>query len=292
MRSDSKACLLGNRKSMRRFVVFRLPFKGLRNEFLSLRGDPRCQVRWLAPQEYEGDADVIILPGSGKTIADLNYLRQHGGDRIIRHHLSQGKKVIGICAGYQMFGEELFDPFKLQGDEERVQGLGLLPVKTYFGPTMLKSNTKQKLLVGTGAGGTLQGVEVRSGVTVPVSNELGEYSVLAHTWERDFSLQLDVGPPATQTHNNAPLQQTSKMQEKKPKQSARKKQTQPAGEPEPANPPESLMLKLAHGEEVLWAPGTETHCGLVSPDRQVWGTYLHLIFHNEPFVRSLFATMP
>src|ERR1700733_1773680 len=197
---------------MRQFVVFRLPFKGLRNEFLSLRGDPRCNVRWLTPQEYEGDADVIILPGSGKTIADLTYLRQHGGDRIIRHHLSQGKRVIGICAGYQMLGQELFDPFKLQGDEERVQGLGLLPVNTYFGQTMLKSNTKQKLLVGTGAGGTLTGVEVRSGVTFPVSDQLGSYSVLAKTCERDFSLQLDVGPPATQTHNNAPLVSLPEME--------------------------------------------------------------------------------
>jgi cobyric acid synthase len=279
---------------MRQFVVFRLPFKGLRNEFLSLRGDPRCNVRWLTPQEYEGDADVIILPGSGKTIADLTYLRQHGGDRIIRHHLSQGKRVIGICAGYQMLGQELFDPFKLQGDEERVQGLGLLPVNTYFGQTMLKSNTKQKLLVGTGAGGTLTGVEVRSGVTFPVSDQLGSYSVLAQTCERDFSLQLDVGPPATQTHNNAPLVSLPEMamtKGKKPKKSS-KKLAQPVAEPEPANPPESQVLQLAHGQEITWAPGTEVDDGLVSPDRLVWGTYLHLIFHNEPFVRSLFATMP
>jgi cobyric acid synthase len=251
----------------------------------------------MAPQDYEGDADVIIIPGSGKTIADLNYLRQHGGDRIIRHHLSQGKKVIGICAGYQMLGHELFDPFKLQGDEERVQGLGLLPVNTYFGPTMLKSNTKQKLLVGTGAGGTLTGVEVRSGVTFPVAESLGSYSILAETSERDFNLQLDVGPPATQTHNNAPLvslpdlPNSAKQKKSKGKKSG-SKQVQKAVEPEAANPPQSQILQLAHGSEITWAPGTETEDGLVSPDRQVWGTYLHLIFHNEPFVRTLFATMP
>jgi hypothetical protein len=78
---------------------------------------------------------------------------------------------------------------------------------------------------------------------------------------------------------------------KKPKKSG-KKQAQPVAPPEPANPPESQVLQLAHGQEITWAPGTEVDDGLVSPDRLVWGTYLHLIFHNEPFVRSLFATMP
>ncbi len=76
------------------------------------------------------DADVLILPGSKNTIADLRYLKEKGLDRVIRERFSRGRPVYGICGGYQMMGREILDPLHVEGDQERIEGLGLLPVRT------------------------------------------------------------------------------------------------------------------------------------------------------------------
>ena len=62
-----------------KIAIFRLPFRGPTDEFLPLRGDPGMLASWCRPQDFEdefGDsADVIVLPGSGATVRDLDYLR-------------------------------------------------------------------------------------------------------------------------------------------------------------------------------------------------------------------------
>lgn len=145
----------------------RLPFRGPTDEFLPVRGNPAIEAFWVHPNDYKGDCGVIILPGSGATIADLTYFRQCGGERLIREHLSKGGIVVGVCGGFQMLGEVLLDPFKQQGDCERVEGLGYLPITTLFGPEMLSCRTTATLIVGEGTGGIVEGEERRSGVSFP-----------------------------------------------------------------------------------------------------------------------------
>src|SRR5688572_30753703 len=135
---------------MRKIAVFDLPFRG-RNEFLPLAGDPSFDVAWVKPFDFErrfpDGADVIVLPGSGKTIADLTYLTQHGGHQLIASHLSRGGVVVGVCGGYQSLGRSLYDPFKRQGHLAEVSGLGRLPINTTFGAKMLKSKTEALCLL-------------------------------------------------------------------------------------------------------------------------------------------------
>ena len=80
-------------------------------------------------------ADLIILPGSKATIADLKALRAEGWDIDILAHARQGKPVLGICGGYQMLGQTIADPAGLEGPPETVRGLGLLDVDTVLEPT-------------------------------------------------------------------------------------------------------------------------------------------------------------
>jgi len=80
-----------------------------------------------------GDADLIILPGSKSTIADLATLRAEGWDLDIRAHLRRGGHVLGICGGYQMLGRRLADPLGVEGPASEVAGLGLLDVETEMG---------------------------------------------------------------------------------------------------------------------------------------------------------------
>jgi adenosylcobyric acid synthase len=77
-----------------------------------------------------GDADLVLLPGSKATIADLAALRATGFDIDIAAHLRRGGKVLGLCGGYQMLGRTIADPNGIEGAAGSVEGLGLIDVET------------------------------------------------------------------------------------------------------------------------------------------------------------------
>lgn len=96
-------------------------------DFNVLEMDPRFHPYYTNNPEEIAKADIIILPGSKNTIADLQALRVNGiANAIIQGHKT-GKKVIGICGGYQMMGVQIEDPDGLEGDTTVIPGLGLLP---------------------------------------------------------------------------------------------------------------------------------------------------------------------
>ena len=74
--------------------------------------------------------DLVILPGSKSTIADLAALRAAGWDIDIAAHVRRGGRVLGLCGGYQMLGATLSDPDGVEGPPGTVPGLGLLDVTT------------------------------------------------------------------------------------------------------------------------------------------------------------------
>ncbi|MFW5754370.1 MAG: cobyric acid synthase [Marinilabiliaceae bacterium] len=103
-------------------------------DFDRLERDERVHVFFTDDPEELDKADILVLPGSKNTIADLLELHEKGvADAIIRQAEKQ-KPVIGICGGYQMMGETIEDPEHVEGAVEKVNGLGLLPVKTLIGP--------------------------------------------------------------------------------------------------------------------------------------------------------------
>lgn len=81
------------------------------------------------PSEIE-QADIVIIPGSKNTIADLIDIKNNGVAKAIINSHKNNKPVIGICGGYQMMGQTIEDPHHIEGDIECMPGLGLLPVKT------------------------------------------------------------------------------------------------------------------------------------------------------------------
>ena len=97
------------------------------------------------PEEIE-DADIIIIPGSKNTLADLNHLRKKGfASQIIRAR-EAGKSVIGICGGYQMMGTMISDPDGVEGEIRELPGLGLLPVTTILTGTKTTRQVKFRFL--------------------------------------------------------------------------------------------------------------------------------------------------
>ena len=99
-------------------------------DFDALERDPRIHLFYTNNVDDISKADIIILPGSKSTLDDLYELRRNGcAQAIIRAH-RDGATVLGICGGYQMMGVEVCDPDHVEGDIERLPGLGLLPVTT------------------------------------------------------------------------------------------------------------------------------------------------------------------
>lgn len=99
-------------------------------DFNRLERDPRVHLFYTHRPEEVEKADIILLPGSKCTIDDLEELRRSGvAQAILRAH-HHGATVMGICGGYQMMGQLLLDPHHVEGEVERMPGLGLLPVVT------------------------------------------------------------------------------------------------------------------------------------------------------------------
>ncbi len=83
-----------------------------------------------AGEPIPANMDLIILPGSKSTIADMEFLIKQGWDIDIRAHLRRGGKLLGICGGYQMLGQMIHDPKGIEGSITQMSGLGLLAFET------------------------------------------------------------------------------------------------------------------------------------------------------------------
>jgi len=99
-------------------------------DFDVLERDERVHLFYTNNTEELRKADIILLPGSKNTLDDLSDLRRNGAAGAIQRAYRDGAVVMGICGGYQMMGREVCDPNHVEGDIERLPGLGLLPVST------------------------------------------------------------------------------------------------------------------------------------------------------------------
>jgi adenosylcobyric acid synthase len=100
------------------------------DDFDPLRLEPNVRLLMVAPGEPLPVCELVILPGSKATIADLLFLRAQGWDVDLRAHVRRGGRVLGLCGGYQMLGKRIADPEGIEGPAGEVAGLGLLDVET------------------------------------------------------------------------------------------------------------------------------------------------------------------
>ncbi|MEM1233354.1 MAG: cobyric acid synthase [Pseudomonadota bacterium] len=118
-----------------RVVVPRLPRIANFDDLDPLAAEPGVSIDIVeAGRALPGDADLVILPGSKSTIADLAALRSEGWDIDLAAHVRRGGHVLGICGGYQMLGRRIDDPGGIEGASGAVPGLGLLDVETVMEP--------------------------------------------------------------------------------------------------------------------------------------------------------------
>jgi adenosylcobyric acid synthase len=105
-----------------------------------LTADPSVTVRYVSNPAQLGNPDLIILPGSKNTLADLEFLKQQGLDRAICERFESGSIILGICGGFQILGTVVKDPDNMESSLKKVTGLGLLDLETTL---LTLKNTRQ-----------------------------------------------------------------------------------------------------------------------------------------------------
>lgn len=145
-----------------RIAVPRLPRIANFDDFDPLRQEPEVELRFIPPgTPLPLDADLIALPGSKATLADLAFLRAQGWDIDLMAHMRRGGYVLGICGGYQMLGRRIADPTGIEGPPGEAAGLGLLDVET-----VLEDDKVLRPVRGQGPGGEdFRGYEMHLGQT-------------------------------------------------------------------------------------------------------------------------------
>ncbi|KRB73322.1 cobalamin biosynthesis protein CobQ [Nocardioides sp. Root190] len=118
----------------RKVAVVRLPRISNFTDVDALGLEPGLDVEFVSDASRLADADLIVLPGSRATLADLAWLRERGLDAAITRHAAAGRPVLGICGGCQMLGRRIEDPDGVEGTPgAAADGLGLLDLTTRFG---------------------------------------------------------------------------------------------------------------------------------------------------------------
>ena len=133
-------------------------------DFNVLERDPRVHLYYTNNIEELAKADIVVLPGSKSTLDDLRELRRNGVATAILKARRRGATILGICGGYQLMGQEVCDPTHIEGDIERLPGLGLLPVRTEMAGEKLTRQVTFSLAQGSDP---MQGYEIHVGSTHP-----------------------------------------------------------------------------------------------------------------------------
>jgi adenosylcobyric acid synthase len=194
--------------------VVRLPHISNYTDFDPLEQEPTVTLRYLDHRDDLADLDMLILPGTKNTISDLLYLKETGLFHRIQAYAVAGGRVVGICGGYQILGQEIRDPLGVEGDSRTEPGLGLLPAVTTMAGDKTTTQVEARWPERLGAG-VLSAYEIHMGVSEPRG----------------------------------------------------------AGEP-------AFEIISRNGQSLRVADGW------VSPDRRIWGTYLHGLFDNDGFRRA------
>jgi adenosylcobyric acid synthase len=113
-----------------RIAVIRLPRISNFTDADALALEPGVSVRFVGSAAAIEDSDLVIVPGTKATVADLAWLRARGLDHALARRAESGRPVLGICGGYQMLGTVIDD--EIESRAGTVRGLGLLPVQTRF----------------------------------------------------------------------------------------------------------------------------------------------------------------
>ena len=147
--------------------IIKLPSISNFSDFDPLENEESILIEWIGESQNLSNYDFIILPGSKQTIKDQIFLEKSGLSKNIREYSNNKGHIIGICGGLQMLGSTLEDPFFKEGSrnhsEQKIKGIGLLPLKTTFFEKKLTRQISSESLWPCQS--KINGFEIHNGLT-------------------------------------------------------------------------------------------------------------------------------
>ncbi|MEN8697877.1 cobyric acid synthase [Bacillus infantis] len=157
-------------------AVIRLPYISNYSDIEPFLCEEDVSVRWVKDAAEFGEPDAVIIPGTKSTIHDLQFLRSSGLERSIACFAEEGGRIAGICGGYQMLGEQLYDP---EGTDSgtiglKEKGMGLIAADTTFFRDKITVQAKGSYIASAGFGsGSVEGYEIHLGQTAKKGIDAG-----------------------------------------------------------------------------------------------------------------------
>jgi len=151
-------------------AVIAFPYVSNFDDFQPLEHEAGVRLRYVRQPKDLGVPNLAILPGSKATVADLLWMRETKMADAVTGFAKRGGAVFGVCGGFQMLGEEILDPHRIESDLTAVPALGLLPVSTRFSQTKTTHQSEALVLEGPGlleglGGEDVSGYEIHAGET-------------------------------------------------------------------------------------------------------------------------------
>ena len=162
----------GNKKSLIKIAVIKLPHISNFTDFDSLELEPDVELNYISDvSELSTDHDLLIIPGTKQTIPDLLFLKKSGFEAKIKELAKNDFPIIGICGGYQMMGKNLINPHKTEGNIKEMTGLDILAIETVFLPGKTTHQVEAEItgngeLIKDLKGNKVKGYEIHMGKTV------------------------------------------------------------------------------------------------------------------------------
>ncbi|MFZ2654550.1 MAG: cobyric acid synthase [Victivallales bacterium] len=263
-RADGKKPTTDDRRLTTIYIaVVRLPRISNYTDFLTFETLDKIHVRYVERPDELGSPDMIFIPGSKNTCSDMQFLRESGFENKIKEARKSGIPVFGICGGYQMLGEKISDPHRVEGGAPSMKGLGLLPVETVIEKMKELAQVSGQVktaLPFANSGTPFTGYEIHMGKTIPTQRNTKRQTKDTATECRGYNKSTSVAA-ALCCRDLIPKNVTSHDS-----QSAK-----------------SAVLKINRklGRDFSGADGT------VSADGLVFGTYIHGIFDMQEMRDSL-----
>lgn len=159
-------------------AVIRLPRIANFDDFDPLAAESGVHVRYVTSPQQLGKPHAVILPGTKSTMSDLAWLRAQGfGEALAKLVTEDTTAVIGICGGYQMLGQVIYDPAQVESSATEAPGLGLLPMATTFAGDKATHRAEATILseknwLADITGQTISGYEIHMGRTTGLDHWL------------------------------------------------------------------------------------------------------------------------
>ena len=261
-------------------VVIRLPHLSNFTDFNVFSRIQEADLRYVSKPSALGNPDMIILPGTKNTMADLRWLRETGMAAAINDLRMRGCPIFGVCGGYQMLGRSISDPDQTE-EGGSAPGLGFLETETVFSKEKRRTRVSGRIAelpgILKGLGGMeIEGYEIHMGRTSQNTGNPTEKSVGNNTGNpAEKSVENNTGNPTEKSVGN----NTGNTTEKNVGNNTGKTTGKTAGIPcgSPCDGSFSVIKVQRTGIE---SPDG-TACG------NIYGTYVHGVFDAPGIARRI-----